>query len=334
MYNLVFLLFWLPSVLSISILPDFRFTQIYNSPKLGYCHKFRCKLSSQNFSPDTCVYYDARNNTDWLNPCNKGYCQTFYPETNATCTSEPRTRYRFPGHKCISNLECFSQRCINGICKGAELGQDCSSTADCDPELQCKNKSCIIPAGPGEPCNGNGQCEFGYECGYNSSSPSICIPYFSHPGDSPVLVCDMEYICESGYCIFGDIGYQCANGVRSAKKVPTECESHGDCMSADGRFGGYCECGYNDRAQGYCNLFGDDSLYRNYVRKNMEWAKSGLGRMCNILTVFSSECVESYWDRQNYKEWEFYKQLAKNYPKLVNNDECVKQIYTSKFWNL
>lgn len=81
----------------------------------------------------------------------------------------------------------------------------------------------------------------------------------------------------------GYAGYHCVDAVRSAKRLPVECESDSECISSNGRDIGRCECGYNSEGKSYCTLFGGDELYMNYLRKNKEWHSTGLGQNCNLL---------------------------------------------------
>ena len=41
------------------------------------------------------------------------------------------------GRTCIADNQCLSKRCINGVCKGKALGDNCATRADCDPGLTC-----------------------------------------------------------------------------------------------------------------------------------------------------------------------------------------------------
>jgi hypothetical protein len=95
---------------------------------------------------------------------------------------------------------------------------------------------------------------------------------------------------------------------------------------------GDCECGYNNAGTAYCSLHPGDSIYQKYIQYYKKWAASSDVMKCNTFRRNAAYCRQSVWDSDDAELFEYYEAYTSMYPKLQNNDACVKAIYTNSFY--
>ncbi len=114
------------------------------------------------------------------NTCEPGYvCSlannilTVDPPSVAYCI--PRAQYntklhsetnRLPGDICSSSDQCYSNNCLDGVCKAlnGNQGAACSVNADCSAGLRCGSGKCIQASLVDQPCQADSDCTYGNYC--------------------------------------------------------------------------------------------------------------------------------------------------------------------------
>lgn len=70
------------------------------------------------------------------------------------------------GRSCSSHAQCYSKYCLNGACKGLDVGEYCNKHADCDNGFYCKQENTWPFASKCNKANTNfEQCTDTYQCG-------------------------------------------------------------------------------------------------------------------------------------------------------------------------
>jgi hypothetical protein len=127
--------------------------------------------------------------------------------------------------------------------------------------------------------------------------------------------------------------------VSSNATLPTTCDSVTSCGSksfvvsdVNYTLTGDCECGYNNVGAAYCSLHPGDSIYQKYIQYYKKWAASSDVKKCNTIRRNAAYCMQSVWDNDDTELFQYYEAYTSMYPKLQNNDACVKAIYTNTFY--
>lgn len=95
-----------------------------------------------------------------------------------------------------------------------------------------------------------------------------------------------------------------------------------------------CECGYNPSGDQYCNLFPGDQPYQDYREWLNKWYNSTEVLKCNTLHRENSVCMQDWWDETSFTAFSYFWQWKTYYPQFQQNDECVREVYTSDYWIL
>jgi hypothetical protein len=166
----------------------------------------------------------------------------------------------------------------------------------------------------------------------------MCSKYFSIDAGKQVEICPngINFLCTSGACIIDR--YQgitiCMNKTKTQGSLPKACTGDADCVieSSGSRYTTGCNCGINPYSQAYCNLAPGDSDFVNLNMFFKEWLLSKNVANCNTDRRVSQKCIQTYASKQNYARYNYYSQKVNNYTLIQNNDECIKRIFTSEYW--
>ena len=168
------------------------------------------------------------------------------------------------------------------------------------------------------------------------------MPYFSVGLGEVVSNCDTNYeisdLCNSGWCI--KAGYlvthgTCVDAPISNRVSPAICTADSDCTgsSTDAVYEGTCSCGFNPSGNAYCSVFPGDPPGLDYLEAIKYFVSQGNLRKCNTARRFSESC----WKVGNTEEYiRFISALEyfDFYTQYVENDDCTKQTYTRKYWDV
>jgi hypothetical protein len=64
-----------------------------------------------------------------------------------------------------------------------------------------------------------------------------------------------------------------------------------------------------------------------------DYVKTGGFSKCNSYRRYTQECLDILAGTEKYNRLISAKALLDNYPRLVGNDVCTKQTFTSFYWN-
>ena len=315
------------------------------------CDKFQCAPKNITFAEGDCSYYDG--NTYYLNPCpgpEDPYC--FIREgMNSTCVTPfyldgVTLHDAYPGEICRGDADCRYGTCNNSTltCDGKEQFKNCVSHGECNPGLRCHESICVPLL-----TNGQGGCNEDFDCQNNLgcnktdiyASQGTCIPYFSVATGSFVSNCDVNWaisdLCDSGYCktvgFLSHLG-KCLDPAVSTHSLPYACNADTDCSATNGEdvFEGKCQCGVNPDGQSYCQAFAGDAPGLAFTKTLKGLTTGGKLAGCNTVRRFEDHCWKSV-DAEEYAELEQAKYYYVDYPKLISNDDCVKQTWTQYYWS-
>lgn len=136
------------------------------------CNKFKCSNSINQ-----CI--TTSNGVTKLDDtfCTNGqYCLKYFSGNDmyGVCGTYVYTD-RYPGAKCTYDSQCYSDLCVDSVCKGTGSGESCSINKDCDVGLYCDStKVCAELKEAGETCDDYSQCIM--SCGCNKG---ICTELYS-----------------------------------------------------------------------------------------------------------------------------------------------------------
>ena len=96
------------------------------------------------------------------------------------CMADPwmQVSDKLPGHTCLNNYECRSQKCANTnglyLCQGSVANETCSADEDCSPGLYCSKSRgiCRTQLGEGKKCTRDFDCQNNLAC-----ANKVCIKY-------------------------------------------------------------------------------------------------------------------------------------------------------------
>jgi hypothetical protein len=170
--------------------------------------------------------------------------------------AEPFTSKRLPGEKCDDNNQCQDTPCKDGVCPGKNAGEACSGHSQCVVGTYCKDKTtCTAQLGNTAACTNSLECQNNLVCltgtcqaGYYSQKAGVKI--------EPQEGFTMESLCEYGK--YDNTNKECTIlKLKNTKNTDgfalcdygTQCQySYNDKVDIPMP----CECGYNEKGQGYC----------------------------------------------------------------------------------
>jgi hypothetical protein len=170
------------------------------------------------------------------------------------------TGTRYAGEKCDDNNPCYRGFCTNGACPGVTLGSKCNDHEDCNVGLYCNPeiavKKCAPQLGNGSTCTNSYECQNNLVCLENRCKPG----YYSIKTGfeiAPQEGFPMDLLCEFG--TYDTKNNECSrinlqNPIDSSGFA--KCEYDSQCLynlnDKHDFTSKECECGYNDKGQGYC----------------------------------------------------------------------------------
>ena len=304
------------------------------------CPKYECKSTMVFPSDSICLYMDNLLNTFYANPCKGDYaCQSLSSSSSECVYQSPyKPATQVAGTKCMFDEDCVTNNiCYKGKCKGYDLNSPCSSHLDCGIGLYCSNNVCIKQIKIGHTgCTSDDDCVNSAGCRIYSLKNldlNLCVKYFSLPDNTALLSCsdtgDVNYLCQSGFCMNIGNSSICYTSPKLAKKSPALCTSNDDCISTPtGELGllfySTCGCGYNPEGNMVCSLLYNDPFYNSYDSMVREWFDSDDMEKCNTLGRFGHGCMETYWSRDKLKEFTYKEIRALSYQQVEGGvPDCV-----------
>lgn len=312
------------------------------------CNNYNCKLSTQRFTTNTCVYYSSKVLTYYVQPCTTQ--DTYCPpdnQSNSTCQTLPNiTNSGWPGEKCSTNNDCnfyAYKGCVSGICTGAPKGYGCHDSNYCNPGLYCNKRFCTPQIQVGQTgCSTDFDCVNGAGCDFTGDvTNSTCVNYLSLAAHSPVSQCkkNQNKLCKSSLCAELNGANYCVMQLNSFNYIPTPCQYSSDCVSTSDPFFGNnfeltssCDCAYNTGSSRYCSLFPGDQPGQLYLNQLALWYQSAEMNNCNTLRRHDEDCMSSWWDSKNTTYYMWYNLNYKLYSFSQNTPDCVAQVYLQNWW--
>lgn len=198
--------------------------------------------------------------------------------------------------------------------------------------------TCQNQLSAGATCNNDWECRNGMGCdrGYYPTDTGTCVLYYTKVTGDEVQLCvggtveAENNLCMSGICVPTSPGSNlttgnCAPALKSS--WPKTCQEDSDCGA--GSFeSGVCTCGRNAAGLAYCQPYSGDApkaTFRNIMMSHLTSPNLGL---CQTMRRFTWECVQIAGSNAigtflSAKYW------AQNAPALINNDDCVKAIFSN-----
>ena len=233
----------------------------------------------------------------------------------------------------------MSGDCLNGICSGTAVGGACGSSNECEVGLFCTSKNFQFTCQPliaayEFGCGSDFDCVQYCGCRFGlNGPPGMCYPYFSlGNGNTTTCTSGQSLLCSTGACYGTGFAGICTTAPASSLALGTPCTFSGQCggtNSVNQAFNGQCTCGYNNQGLSYCQPFLGDAPGIAYLKELKKYYKStGTVNLCHSTRRFSLDCYANFG--QNFTA--AYLNFT-NMPLYLNNDQCVKTVYTSEFWN-
>lgn len=283
----------------------------------GSCPAYTCKQSNQDFSPETCVYFDSPTSTYYGKKCSdKTKICSKLKDQNSTCVIKPViSNNKWPGERCSTSNDCsiYGPSCTNNTCQGSEKNETCLDDNYCNPGLKCEYSMGQGKCTPQilfdeKGCDNDYDCVNGAGCMISvDPQNNTCVPYFSLPPGSSIYQCAEGYsnLCSSGTCTLKNEAdpdeYACTILLKNPNSIPDSCSLVDPCFStADDFFTpGYkisspCSCAWNINRTSYCDLFPGDAPYLQYTAHHLKWLKSPAINSCNTIRREASECISDY----------------------------------------
>ena len=327
------------------------------SPANFFCQAYSCANIAAGWEEGTCITYTQAVNQFQINPCPVDsvfpYCDYTKAENNKwrniTCGPNPSAPILYPGDPCTVGDQCLSGTCTNEVCQGVPQGATCNSSEQCNVGLFCSSTNFAFTCQPliamyESGCGSDFDCINTCGCRFNfNGPPGMCYPYYSLAlGSSvPCPKSGISNLCQTGTCYNpGTGGFlgTCTTSAVSMLPLGTPCTYNGQCTgnNTNGQtFYGTCTCGYNPTGSSYCTPFYGDHPGINYLNAIMQFfAKNGPIGQCQTTRRFSKDCFDLVARSTGLNPNIWYSQYLNftYYPFLINNDDCVKNVYTSAFW--
>jgi Dickkopf N-terminal cysteine-rich region len=306
------------------------------------CPQYSCTSFYNPLSAGQCIQSVKVNENQVLT---LGVCQglyyTYCPPvlTNATCQlppSSPSVNYVSAGEPCALDENCLDTKCINGRCAGFGPGTACTRDTQCEVGLYC-NQTCLTQLTEGKQCSRDEMCTNNYAC-HNG----LCAPYFSLKGAANLSSCtdNINLLCDSGVCDTNANNSYCVPGTIQSDELGSSCYYDNQCfinVTNDDYSINYstkCQCGYNGFGISFCGLAPGDEIYVNYTNSMKSWLSSTNATFCHTTRRTDLECIKYYLPYDSYVTLAYYQAYALQYAQILYNDECVKNIFQTNYWNL
>ena len=318
------------------------------------CKAYKC-VDSPDWQKDVCITYIGGTNTFGLKECpGDNYCNSELAEANkwlnVTCEGQKPIEKHFPGESCESSDDCKYGNCQLGECQGVAEGKNCTLNEECNPGLYCDldpssiyfNTVCQKLKGVGEKCNYEYECVAYATC--NTTEPRVpgtCIKYFSveNQGVVPCPVPGFNYMCQSGTCysLEGSSVGKCVPAPKY-EEFPKKCITSNDCAITNvenDKFTGDCQCGYNPGGNSYCMPFLGDEVGKHFLGNVTLYLNSSSMSTCQTTRRHSLTCAQQVADELGINSTYIYLSSLNytNFAKYIDNDDCVKSIFTSDYWD-
>ena len=273
--------------------------------------------------------------------------QRQYLEGQCKIFQENKNNGRYPGEDCYFNTDCLFDYsiCQNGKCTGFGPGENCSETSQCTAGNYCNKETgkCTEQREEGQICVEGWDCKNYLGCyrgrcikfGTLKKGIKLSPEFAPFPGNDK-----RHYLCYTGELEQGDgiSGNFCVENdynehwVRDDNKFIDEkgfikCNYGEKCFYNNGKnkFEKDCECGYNDKGQGYCPL----PSARNLEKWNdrIKFIGNAANNGCHSLSRF--DCYLK-------NDFEFYSEQRKHDAETLeahlfyNSVDCAYKIFAKQ----
>jgi len=299
------------------------------------CPSYTCTSNSINLYKGQCIY--ASKSTLYLSPCKDSLIPYCSPSaSNTTCIPNPQKSEKstaWPGEKCSKDSTCAYGMCYKSRCNSQNFAMSCNIDDQCNPGLYCNlnTNTCaflIQPLASG--CTKSTDCVISSGCNFG-----VCIPYFNLTSGKELQTCqnNQNYLCQTQVCGTLNGKNVCGSEVTSFNGT---CKSNSDCVSSFNKFLGYtiqseCKCSLEKAAAGYCTKLPGDQEYVDYIDDLKDWINSDEAKMCNTVRRFTDACLMIYGDGESILQKKMFIEL---WPQIRNNEDCTKEIFNTKYWDL
>ena len=307
------------------------------------CSEYSCKSAATQFLPGQCIQsipLESDTEKILLAFCTDQYHSYCPPANmNASCQlppQQPTINIAGIDEPCTFDINCLDGICVDSKCTVLpDLNGQCQRDTQCPVGQYC-NSACAPQVGLNGACTRDEMCKNNLGC-----HQGLCTNYFTINTTDELNECinNENYLCESGACrAVNGLSY-CIPIMASPNPLPISCYYDDQC-TINGTFGDNtnfttsCTCGYNGFGFASCGLAPGDQGYLNYTKSMNKWLNSQNVSLCHTTRRTNLECIKHYWNYTNFVTLAYTKEYALNYPEIVYNDNCVKDIYQTYYWKL
>lgn len=256
------------------------------------------------------------------------------------CEKYPTNLPSYPGGACIVSDDCLFGTCYEGKCVNTNLDDECNSFEECPIDQTCYEHKCVSYSEVDS-------CEYSYQCKFNEiCNNNVCIKAYNIDDYSSEnqygnitdiifhsLTDKPEMLCKSGaYYQIGDYSY-CGSLKNIDDSCRDECRyknQEGDIITKREN----CVCGYNKDRSKYCQLGNGEKEYIEFLEMRKEFINNPeYTKYCHTLERDSDDiCLElrkanrTVAFRTWVQKYNNAKIMAREYPRLKQADDCVKNV--------
>jgi hypothetical protein len=289
------------------------------------CQKYKCNQLEEG----TCIIKDD-NGDIIIQRCvdQSQFCPFMKLSESSQVECVSRRGYHprsFPGGICRSDDDCISGICVNSICLGKQLNEECKGHVECNYGLTCKKVSdtsyCQHQSKHGEVCDEDTDCVNTHGCNFGK-----CTPYLSLPDGSNINPNQRNLLplCASGL-YYDD---KCVTMINIGEN-PNKCDDVQTCKYKlnDGNIVSipeFCTCGKNSSGNKFCRLANGESDFVDYI----ENLKSMLQNIENCNTLERGVCMSSMRQSSELMQKFIISRVkALKYNELIEADDCVLNVF-------